>query len=110
MTLETFQRHLLRELHDTGFEPAFALVATFSGCKDGPLGVHRWGGSPYWMSNYRWGYGWDYLDGMWPRGYKVPTEEEQAQIDAQMPAAREVITRDAELNPVTDDKPVTPAP
>ena len=26
VTLETFQRHLLRELHDTGFEPAFALV------------------------------------------------------------------------------------
>ena len=26
LTLETFQRHLLRELHDTGFEPAFALV------------------------------------------------------------------------------------
>jgi hypothetical protein len=25
-TLEIFQRHLLRELHDTGFEPAFALV------------------------------------------------------------------------------------
>lgn len=26
MTLEIFQLHLLRELHDTGFEPAFALV------------------------------------------------------------------------------------
>jgi hypothetical protein len=26
VTLETFQRHLLRELRDTGFEPAFALV------------------------------------------------------------------------------------
>jgi hypothetical protein len=26
LTLDTFQRHLLRELHDTGFEPAFALV------------------------------------------------------------------------------------
>ena len=26
LTLETFQLHLLRELHDTGFEPAFALV------------------------------------------------------------------------------------
>jgi hypothetical protein len=26
LTLETFQRHLLRELHDTGFEPAFALI------------------------------------------------------------------------------------
>jgi hypothetical protein len=26
LTLETFQRHLLRELHDTGYEPAFALI------------------------------------------------------------------------------------
>jgi hypothetical protein len=26
MTLDIFQRHLLRELHDTGIEPAFALV------------------------------------------------------------------------------------
>lgn len=26
ITLETFQRHLLRELHDTGFEPAFGLL------------------------------------------------------------------------------------
>ena len=26
ITLETFQRHLLRELHDTGFEPAFGLM------------------------------------------------------------------------------------
>jgi hypothetical protein len=26
VTLETFQRHLLRELHDTGCEPSFALI------------------------------------------------------------------------------------
>ena len=26
ITLETFQRHLLRELRDTGFEPAFGLL------------------------------------------------------------------------------------
>lgn len=26
ITLESFQRHLLRELHDTGFEPAFGLL------------------------------------------------------------------------------------
>jgi hypothetical protein len=26
ITLDSFQRHLLRELHDTGFEPAFGLV------------------------------------------------------------------------------------
>lgn len=81
-----------------------------SGMANYIYGNVRWGGSPYWMSNYRWGYGWDYLDGMWPRGYKVPTAEEQALINAQMPAALEVITRDAELNPVSGDKPVTPAP
>lgn len=70
----------------------------------------RWGGSPYWMSSYRWGYGWDYLDGIWPRGYKVPTAEEQAQIAAQLPAAQAVIARDAELYPVNRDKELTPAP
>lgn len=59
----------------------------------------RWGGSPYWMSNYRWGYGWDYLDGIWPRGYKVPTPEEQAQIDRAMPAALQVIAEDAVKHP-----------
>ena len=26
ITLEAFQQHLLRELHDTGYEPAFALT------------------------------------------------------------------------------------
>ncbi len=26
LTLEVFQTHLLRELHDTGFEPSFALM------------------------------------------------------------------------------------
>jgi hypothetical protein len=26
ITLQAFQTHLLRELHDTGFEPAFALM------------------------------------------------------------------------------------
>src|SRR5690606_9265825 len=59
----------------------------------------RWGGSPYWFSNYRWGYGWNYFDGFWPRGYKLPSAAEQAQIDAQMPAALETIKRDTELYP-----------
>ena len=59
----------------------------------------RWGGSPYWMNNYRWGYGWDYFDGVWPRGYKVPTAEEQQLIDKAMPAALKVIAEDAILNP-----------
>ena len=59
----------------------------------------RWGGSPYWMNNYRWGYGWDYFDGAWPRGYKVPTVEEQQLIDQAMPAALKVIEEDAIQHP-----------
>ncbi len=59
----------------------------------------RWGGSPYWIAPYRWGYGWDYLDGAWPRGYKVPTPEEQLLIDQAMPAALQVIADDAIKNP-----------
>lgn len=55
----------------------------------------RWGGSPYWMNYYRWGYGWDYLDGLWPRGYKTPSPEEQQLIDQAMPAALQVIAEDA---------------
>ena len=59
----------------------------------------RWGGSPYWMNYYRWGYGWDYFDGLWPRGYKVPTPEERQQIDHAMPAALQVIADDAVKHP-----------
>lgn len=59
----------------------------------------RWGGSPYWMNHYRWGYGWDYLDGIWPRGYKVPTAEEQLQIDELMPQALITIQKDAAQYP-----------
>ena len=70
----------------------------------------RWGGSPYWMSSYRWGYGWNYLDGIWPRGYKLPTAEEQAQIAAQLPAAQALMARDIELYPASKDKEPTPAP
>lgn len=59
----------------------------------------RWGGSPYWVNYYRWGYGWDYLDGRWPRGYKVPTSEEQLLITHAMPAALKVILEDAAKHP-----------
>ena len=59
----------------------------------------RWGGSPYWMNYYRWGYGWNYFDGTWPRGYKIPTSEEQQLIDQAMPAALQVIVEDALANP-----------
>ncbi|MGH1471820.1 MAG: hypothetical protein ACRBCS_11540 [Cellvibrionaceae bacterium] len=30
----------------------------------------RVGGSPFWISPFRWGYGWPYFDGWLPRGYK----------------------------------------
>jgi hypothetical protein len=33
LTLDVFQKHLLRELHDTGYEPSFALMDL----KDRPL-------------------------------------------------------------------------
>lgn len=35
----------------------------------------RVGGSPYFPTSYRWGYGWPY-----PRGYKAITGEEKSQI------------------------------
>lgn len=61
----------------------------------------RWGGSPYWITTYRWGYGWDYWDGFLQRGYKEPTPDEQAQIDRLMPAALRLVAEDAVKHPVT---------
>jgi hypothetical protein len=39
----------------------------------------RVGGSPYWPTRYRWGYGWP-----WPRGYAALTPEDRAQVRAAM--------------------------
>lgn len=67
----------------------------------------RWGGSPYWMTTYRWGYGWDYWEGFLQRGYKKPSAEEQAQIEALLPAAMRLIAEDAlkyPAEPVQDKK------
>jgi len=36
----------------------------------------RVGGSPYWPTRFRWGYGWP-----WPRGYRAPTPAEHDQIE-----------------------------
>ncbi|MDG9669054.1 FAD-binding oxidoreductase [Hahella sp. CR1] len=36
----------------------------------------RVGGSPYWPTGFRWGYGWPYL-----RGYKALTDEETRQVE-----------------------------
>lgn len=35
----------------------------------------RVGGSPYWPTRFRWGYGWP-----WPRGYKALTADEHDQV------------------------------
>lgn len=67
----------------------------------------RWGGSPFWMTTYRWGYGWDYWDGFLQRGYKTPTPQEQAQLDALMPAAKQLVAEDALSHPLT--KAIPPA-
>lgn len=55
----------------------------------------RWGGSPFWMTPYRWGYGWDYREGDKPRGYREPSAQELAQIEALLPAADEILKADA---------------
>ena len=70
-----------------------------SGMADYMYSNVRWGGSPYWMNYYRWGYGWNYWEGWSPRGYKEPTAEEQQQIDKLMPHALQLIADDKLVNP-----------
>lgn len=41
----------------------------------------RAGGSPFWPTAFRWGYGWPYLEGWKPRGYKMPDANEKKQIE-----------------------------
>jgi hypothetical protein len=53
-------------------EPEIALVM---------LAGVRVGGSPFWNTRFRWGYGWPYWDGWWPRGYQSLSTEEQAQVE-----------------------------
>lgn len=36
----------------------------------------RVGGSPYWPTSFRWGYGWE-----WPRGYRALTPDERVVVD-----------------------------
>lgn len=45
----------------------------------------RVGGSPYWPTRYRWGYGWPYWAGMWPRGYVEMSAEEKVLADKLWP-------------------------
>jgi hypothetical protein len=43
----------------------------------------RVGGSPFFPTKFRWGYGWPYMVSNWPflRGYKELTAEEQKNVD-----------------------------
>ncbi|MFO1389553.1 helicase [Cellvibrio sp.] len=59
------------------------------------------GGSPLWLTPYRWGYGWNYLKAGKPRGYKILTPDEQAQVDTLMPQAIKTVAEDAEKHPAT---------
>lgn len=40
----------------------------------------RVGGSPYWPTSYRWGYGWPYWSAWRPRGYQALTNEERKKL------------------------------
>lgn len=59
------------------------------------------GGSPLWLTPYRWGYGWSYMDAGKPRGYKLLSESELAQVNALMPQAEQVIAADAIKHPAS---------
>jgi hypothetical protein len=59
------------------------------------------GGSPLWLTPYRWGYGWDYLDKGKPRGYRVLTESEQAQVNVLLPQAEQTTSDDAARHPAS---------
>ncbi len=59
----------------------------------------RVGGSPYWITTYRWGYGWPYWNGWQPRGYKALTLEERRTVEEQL--QRQQATPHSQLPPVT---------
>lgn len=62
------------------------------------------GGSPFWLTPYRWGYGWSYTDDGRPRGYKLRTPDEDEQVKALLPQAEEIIAADAIKHPSTSAK------
>ncbi|MDR0782060.1 MAG: hypothetical protein LBF16_15475 [Pseudomonadales bacterium] len=56
----------------------------------------RVGGTPYFPTKFRWGYGWPFLHGYTLRGYKVLSAEEREQIAAlSVPANSPVSVSDA---------------
>ena len=46
----------------------------------------RVGGSPYYPTSYRWGYGWPYL-----RGYQALSEEERSQVRQQLQRLQDML-------------------
>jgi hypothetical protein len=64
----------------------------------------RWGGSPYWMTSYRWGFGWPYWQAMKPRGYAEPSLDEQRQAALLLPAAKVLIAADALARPASQSR------
>lgn len=44
----------------------------------------RAGGSPFWNTTYRWGYGWPYWQGLWPRGYRELSAAEKKHARAML--------------------------
>ncbi|PTY36470.1 hypothetical protein BGP77_04000 [Saccharospirillum sp. MSK14-1] len=60
----------------------------------------RVGGSPYWPTAYRWGYGW----GLW-RGYEAVTDEELEQVHQRLDEMRRLLDKlDEQLAvPMADD-------
>lgn len=50
----------------------------------------RVGGSPFWPTRFRWGYGWPYWNGWLPRGYRQLTEAEREQA-AQLAASEDTL-------------------
>ena len=57
------------------------------------------GGSPYWITPYRWGYGWSYMDEGKLRGYRNLSEDEVAQVNSLIPDAEKTIANDIILHP-----------
>lgn len=84
-----------RQAADEALEQCVAKVGEPEIAKLMLAGV-RVGGSPFWPTAFRWGYGWPYWDGSSPRGYKTLTEEEQAMAQTMMPTA--LPSDDIELN------------
>lgn len=60
----------------------------------------RMGGSPFYPTWYRWGYGWPYL-----RGYKALTQDEQRQVREQLLQLRSLVDEFIEQSTSSTKKP-----